>query len=89
MAVMKALVGSLTIEMETWREGRKDRQVVTEARTETEQEPREAKSKTDLEEMDTTDLEANPENLEAAAVHQRLQWWLLGHWRTDLWSNNL
>jgi hypothetical protein len=40
---------------------------MTEANTVKGREPWEAESKTDLEIMDTTDLEANPEETEAAA----------------------
>jgi hypothetical protein len=43
-----------------------------EANIETGQEPREAESKTDLEEMDTMGLEANQEKSEAVAVHQEV-----------------
>jgi hypothetical protein len=44
----------------------------TEANMDTGQKLREAKSKTDLEEMDTTDLKASQETSEAVAVYQEV-----------------
>jgi hypothetical protein len=57
----------------------------TEANIETGQEPREVESRTDLEEVDTTDLELNPEGTEAVAERQkRPQWKLSERRRTDM-----
>jgi hypothetical protein len=39
----------------------------TNADIETDQEPREGESKTDLEEMNTTNIEANPEGMKSVA----------------------
>jgi hypothetical protein len=50
--------------MKADRKERTARHEATEAKTETGQKPREAENKTDLEEMEATDLEANPEKME-------------------------